>query len=98
MSKSENFMQFSNEERKILYLILHYYSNPKIACLMQCSLSTVKNKIRIIFAKAQARNRLELFKNYFSDPEKFYAAEEQTREETKLEIFEHTPNISRNTQ
>ena len=90
-------MIFSDTEKRILYLILHYYSNPKIAEILKCSLSTAKNKIRIIFAKAQARNRLELFKNYYSDPDKFFKAEEIKREE-KLEIFEHTPNLSNHTQ
>lgn len=85
-------MVFTTEEKRILYLILHYFSNPKIAEVLKCSISTVKNKIRIIFAKAQARNRLELFKVYYSDPDKFFAAEE-TKEEESFEILKHSFNF-----
>lgn len=86
-------MNFSSEERKILYLILHYYSNPRISELLKCSLSTTKNKIRIIFAKAQARNRLELFKNYYSNQDKFEFFEEEKKPD---EILEYTPNFGPN--
>ncbi len=61
----------TKQEKQLIYLILHGYSNPKIASIFKCSLSTIKTKIRIIFAKCNVNCRIQLARKYYEDPDFF---------------------------
>jgi DNA-binding CsgD family transcriptional regulator len=84
-------------EKQIVYLILRGFSNPKIAEICQCSLSTTKTKIRIIYAKCNVISRIGLIREYYENPDFFKKTAERPKYLYTPYLVEKSPdNVEKN--
>ena len=61
----------TENEKRLVYLVLRGYSNTRISGIMKASVSTIKNRLSKVFAKTCTSSRLELVHFYYRFPDYF---------------------------